>query len=82
MNSHCVPWQSEYHLNNDRGMPLLLISRCFCRKQSLKWEYVEHFLCFIDAITYIRLIDNIYVTDKIFVEYLISGKCFEAYYLE
>ena len=30
MNSHCVPWQSEYHLNNDQEMPLLI--RCFLQK--------------------------------------------------
>ena len=30
MNSHCAPWQSEYHLNNDQGLPLLI--RCFLQK--------------------------------------------------
>lgn len=52
MDSHCVPWQSEYHLNNDQEMPLLAVDQMFLqKKQSLKWEYVEHILCFIDAIT-------------------------------
>lgn len=61
MNSVC--WWSVYHLNNAQ---ILLSSfsqpaaadQMFAEKAQLKWEYVGNILCFIDAITSLRLIDS------------------------